>query len=122
MGPNENVLLLDRALDEDFTESLKKLVYEKLEDVPEDSKDWRPGSDNQVLDLVHPSLYPLQYGKTKVMTGNLFEVSKMIVPKDIPTYTNCLGKDYLSEIYQWLPSIFHVSKKDGGTMWTYNLY
>lgn len=66
-----------------------------------------------MLDLIHPSLYPLQYGKTKVMTEKRFEVSKMIVTKDIPKYTHCLAKDYLSEDYQWLPSIFHVSKKMG---------
>ena len=28
-----------------------------LENVPDNEKDWHPGSNNQVLDLVHPSLY-----------------------------------------------------------------
>ena len=28
----------------------------KLREVPDAEKDWHPGSDNQVLDLVHPSL------------------------------------------------------------------
>ncbi|KAF9049333.1 hypothetical protein BDZ89DRAFT_1057685, partial [Hymenopellis radicata] len=28
----------------------------------DDKKDWHPGSDGQVLDLVHPSLYPVRYG------------------------------------------------------------
>ncbi|ANZ75079.1 BA75_02687T0 [Komagataella pastoris] len=112
-GPNENVLFSDSALDDDFRKSLKKSVYEKLEDVPEDSKDWHPGSDNQVLDLVHPSLYPLQYGKTLVVTEKGYEVSKMIVTKEIPKYTHYYGKDFLSENYQWLPSIFHVSKENG---------
>lgn len=26
--------------------------------------DWHPGSDGKVLDLVHPSLYPIVYGRT----------------------------------------------------------
>ncbi|KAH8921147.1 hypothetical protein BT69DRAFT_1298891 [Atractiella rhizophila] len=30
-----------------------------LEDLPESEKDWHPRSDNQVLNLVHPSLYPI---------------------------------------------------------------
>lgn len=30
-----------------------------LENVPAEQKDWHPGSDGKVLDLVHPSLYPL---------------------------------------------------------------
>ncbi|KAF8993805.1 hypothetical protein BDQ17DRAFT_1392556 [Cyathus striatus] len=37
------------------------LVYDAAaEDVPEDEKDWHPGSDNKVLDLAHPSLFPLE--------------------------------------------------------------
>lgn len=38
-----------------------------LEDVPESAKDWHPGSDEKVLDLVHPSLFPLVYGFSKVL-------------------------------------------------------
>ena len=36
-----------------------------LEAVPPEQLDWHPGSDGQVLDLVHPSLYPLVYGATR---------------------------------------------------------
>lgn len=31
----------------------------RLEDVPEKDKDWHPGSNDQVLDIVHPSMYLL---------------------------------------------------------------
>lgn len=30
-----------------------------LEDIPAHAKDWHPGSDKKVLDLLHPSLFPL---------------------------------------------------------------
>ena len=39
-------------------------VVAPLEDVPDSEKDWHPGSDGLVLDLVHPSLYPIVYGRT----------------------------------------------------------
>ncbi|KAF9336148.1 hypothetical protein BG006_009559 [Podila minutissima] len=39
----------------------------KLMDVPEHLKDWHPGSDKQVLDLVHPSLFPFIAGRTLVV-------------------------------------------------------
>lgn len=42
-----------------------------LEDVPEDQKDYHPGSDNQVIDLVHPSLFPVVYGRTRVLAGSI---------------------------------------------------
>lgn len=35
-----------------------------LEEVSEELKDWHPGSNNQVLDLIHPSLYCLLLGKS----------------------------------------------------------
>lgn len=41
----------------------------ELEDVPEAEKDWHPRSSGLVLDLVHPSLYPLVYGRS--LTSNL---------------------------------------------------
>lgn len=37
-----------------------------LENVPESDKDWYPGSDSKVLDLLHPSLFPLCHGLTRV--------------------------------------------------------
>ncbi|ANZ74115.1 BA75_00562T0 [Komagataella pastoris] len=112
-GPNENILFSDRAIGDDFRESLKKLVYEKLEDISEDAKDWHPGSDSQVLDLVHPSLYPLQHGKTLVLTEKGFGVSKRIVPNEVPKYAPYFSKKYISGDLQWLPSVFNVSKNDG---------
>ncbi|KAI8802041.1 hypothetical protein BJ742DRAFT_762790 [Cladochytrium replicatum] len=44
----------------------EKLISELrvLEDVPESAKDWHPESDNKVLDLIHPSLFPICFGKT----------------------------------------------------------
>ncbi|KJZ73699.1 hypothetical protein HIM_06817 [Hirsutella minnesotensis 3608] len=43
-----------------------------LENVPADRKDWHPNSGRKVLDLVHPSLWPLIYGRTRVVAeGNV---------------------------------------------------
>ncbi|KAF5323842.1 hypothetical protein D9611_008231 [Ephemerocybe angulata] len=38
-----------------------------LEQIPDNKKDWHPGSDRKVLDLVHPSLFPLIYGTSKIL-------------------------------------------------------
>ena len=73
-----------------------------LEAVPDTEKDWHPGSNNQVLDLVHPSLYPIVYGHTFVkdpQTGKC-EVSK---PPGDASY-------YVSQNFQWLPSDFVVAE------------
>ncbi|KAK5110463.1 hypothetical protein LTR62_005814 [Meristemomyces frigidus] len=39
----------------------------RLEAEQADDLDWHPGSNGTVLDLVHPSLFPLVYGETPVM-------------------------------------------------------
>lgn len=61
------VLKSDSIVPEPLRLSLLKLAYAELEDVPEEKKDWHPGSDEIVLDLVHPSLFPLVYGRTRVL-------------------------------------------------------
>lgn len=62
-----------------------------LLDVPGNQKDWHPGSNGQVLNLVHPSLFPLVYGTTRVLTkggrvdlSDIFALSGQgeIVPAD----------------------------------------
>ena len=40
-----------------------------LENVSDDLKDWHPGSNNQVLDLVHPSLFPYIKHVSRVTDG-----------------------------------------------------
>lgn len=39
-----------------------------LEIVPDSKKDWHPGSNNQVLDLVHPSLFCFVAGRTRILS------------------------------------------------------
>ena len=74
----------------------------KLEDVPADKQDWHPGSEGQVLDLVHPSLYPVRYGHTIARnTEGILEVFK--VPGDVHGES-----DFLSKRFQWLPSDFAI--------------
>lgn len=67
---NGDVVKSDIAIPTDIRESLKAAVH-KLEDIPEVSKDYHPGSDGKVLDLVHPSLFPLIYGRSRVLEDSL---------------------------------------------------
>jgi len=67
-----HVVKSDSAVPESLKLELQAAVVE-LEDVPDKRKDWHPGSNGKVLDLVHPSLYPLVYGRTRVLeTGRTF--------------------------------------------------
>jgi len=47
-----------------------------LEDVPASKQDWHPGSDGKVLDLVHPALYPLLYGRSRILLDDFVPLSQ----------------------------------------------
>ncbi|EIM84073.1 uncharacterized protein STEHIDRAFT_140990 [Stereum hirsutum FP-91666 SS1] len=61
-----DVVKSDSAISPKLKDELKAAVI-SLENVPDKYKDWHPGSDEKVLDLVHPSLFPLVYGKTRIL-------------------------------------------------------
>ncbi|KAL0566582.1 hypothetical protein V5O48_015427 [Marasmius crinis-equi] len=85
------VVKSDTAVPASLADELKAAV-KPLEDVPDRAKDWHPGSDQKVLDLIHPSLYPLMYGRSRVLPAGRITVSNclescgkgVIVPKPPP--------------------------------------
>ncbi|KAI1204944.1 uncharacterized protein F4807DRAFT_300951 [Annulohypoxylon truncatum] len=56
----------DIIIPSSLAEALKASV-KSLEDVPEVKKNWQPKSDQTVLNLVDPSLFPVVYGTTRVL-------------------------------------------------------
>ncbi|MGW5135839.1 DUF4246 domain-containing protein [Streptomyces sp. NPDC004135] len=86
----------DTLIDEELGSRLRKAV-QVLEQVPEAERDWHPGSDGQVLDLVHPSLFCLVRG----VSG---------APEQAwQNPTNSYSKHEFSEQFQWLPTEVDVS-------------
>jgi Protein of unknown function (DUF4246) len=74
LSPVLDVFQSDEILAPQLTVSLLASLLASLaplENVPASQQDWHPGSDGQVLDLVHPSLYPLIYGVTRRRTEPL---------------------------------------------------
>lgn len=115
----------DSALDDEITCRLRNEVG-KLENVPDDEKDWHPGSNEQVLDIVHPSLWPLIYGKTRVVKDREIALKDTLdawgkgetipAPEKPVEKKNRWGWSHdtnrlLSYDFQWLPA--EVEVKDG---------
>ncbi|TFK31619.1 hypothetical protein BDQ12DRAFT_693870 [Crucibulum laeve] len=61
---NGDVVKSDTIIPSSLQEALKAAVA-PLENVPDREKDWHPGSGEKVLNLVHPSLFPLVYGRSR---------------------------------------------------------
>ncbi|OKJ69991.1 DUF4246 domain-containing protein [Streptomyces sp. CB02460] len=86
----------DTLIDAELRSRLRKAVR-VLEEVPEEERDWHPGSDGQVLDLVHPSLFCL----VRDVSGGPERAWEN------PTYP--YSKYEFSERFQWLPTDVDVS-------------
>ena len=108
-----DVVKSDRAIPESLREQVKALTA-RLENVPDSRKDYHPGSDDLVLDLVHPSLFPLMYGRSRILSDSLVtlencmdkcgegEVLK-VSSEDEFLRGQRVGTDPYSRNFQWLP-------------------
>ena len=85
----------DTLIDDDLRSRLRAAV-QVLEDVPDEERDWHPGSDGQVLDLVHPSLFCLVRDVSRPA-----DAGWPAVGKDDSGYA-------LSDKFQWLPTDVEV--------------
>ncbi|KAF4458718.1 hypothetical protein FALBO_14541 [Fusarium albosuccineum] len=108
----------DKLIPEELREALKAAVA-PLENVPDDQKDWHPGSDGKVLDIVHPSLWPLLYGRSRILSEKRINVDDCLkhcgmgtaipnVPESDLEGSNVrfasnASVETLSSRFQWLP-------------------
>ncbi|KAG5894954.1 hypothetical protein JTB14_023303 [Gonioctena quinquepunctata] len=111
--------LIDPSLKKDFIKS----VYDLLENVDESQKDYHPWSKNQVVDLVHPSLFCYVKGVTKIdkLDEEIDYIEPQYVSKgvssSVPEGAASEQKDSEKKVeenvskYQWLPSEFHVDSE-----------
>lgn len=122
----------DNLVKDDLRESLRK-AFQKLQDDQADDPDWHPGSSNMVQDLVHPSMYPLIYGRSKVFEDEVVGVSDAVekwagkgdmiqenatpVQQDVPIGGSKVPPSYWSSTYQWLPSNVALGE-DGSVKFT----
>ena len=126
---NGDVIKSDTAVSPKFKHALQEEV-KRFEGTI--LKDWHPGSDERVLDLVHPSLFPLVYGKTRILhEGEITTLANCIerccegetvpLPSGEEIYEALLpGEEYyesyygseisiFSQNFQWLPCEVDIS-------------
>lgn len=124
----------DSLMDEDLRQALLAGV-KPLEDVPEEQRDWHPGSDGKVLDLVHPSLYPLVYGRSHVVPDRVIGVDDAIASAGqgvvVPASTelrkphvrvfsrDATSSPIVSNSFQWLPCNVAISPDGAATIQSY---
>ncbi|CAF3289403.1 unnamed protein product [Rotaria sp. Silwood2] len=115
----------DELMPIDMKESLIVCV-KSLENIPESEQDWHPGTNKQILDLVHPSLFCFVHQMTRVINdknriidvhnalehisdGEVIDINAVLSSKNKGQKFS--DDDYTrSNAYQWLPAEFNVSK------------
>jgi hypothetical protein len=106
-------------------QSALKAAFDKLKAAQGSSPDWHPNSKDMVQDLVHPSMYPLVCGRSKVLKEEVVGVGDSIenwagkgdiIPKDAWRYdqendrnrynvgSGNTPPNFWSDTYQWLPA------------------
>lgn len=110
------VIKSDTAVCPDLKAALQAAAA-PLEDVPNRLKDWHPGSDGKVVDLVHPSLFPLLYGRSRILSSEVVglqdcvnyigKVEVTTEPDDsqfkIGHVWGSSDPKFWSKAFQWLP-------------------
>lgn len=90
---NGDVVKSDTAVSTELKQALQQEVKRFEAAIPENLKDWHPGSNEKVLDLVHPSLFPLVYGRTRILRKG-----------ETTTLPNCIERCGEGEIVPQPPS------------------
>lgn len=83
----------------------------KLRNLFKDSLDYQPNTNNKVVHLVHPSLYPFQYNKSPIILFNnqkgSYEVTLKPYCDKISNFKLGVSKHLYKKNFQWLPSLFN---------------
>ncbi|RTE78942.1 hypothetical protein BHE90_006536 [Fusarium euwallaceae] len=146
LDATSTVVKSDSFIDNSLHDSLRG-AFVKLVEEQKDNPDWHPLTKGKVLDLVHPSLYPLVYGRTRVFEDEVVGVEDAIdkwtgkgevIPElepdglepeewrhwwetDRATNTGIGGGTvnnyFWSTKYQWLPSNVEL-REDGSVKFT----
>lgn len=120
LDANATVVKSDTIVSSQLQEELRS-AFDKLMAEQKASPDWHPKSGDMVQDLLHPSMYPLVYGRSRVLKEELVGVHDAIdkwagkgevIAKDVAiTGRGSYGvggsevpPNFWSDTYQWLPS------------------
>jgi hypothetical protein len=118
------VVKSDKIVSSELHEALCT-AFDTLRKDQASAPDWHPNSNDMVQDLVHPSMYPLVYGRSRVLKEEVVEVGDAIekwagkgdiIPKDDWRFdpqrdrfrygvgSGEVPPQYWSDTYQWLPA------------------
>ena len=109
IGCDYRIAYSDGAVNETLKKSFS-IGAQKLVESFGSNIDYHPGSHNQVIDLVHPSLYIVQYDKTPVLKNGQLEIVKY--GEQIEHAKPGVDQYGVSKRFQWIPAL--MTKNSNG--------
>jgi len=117
VSPVDNVYLSDTIISPEVSRQWQQAAASLESSTP---PDYHPGSNQQVIDVVHPSLYPAVAGRTRVLDYPALSLEASwrenignLGLRILSTFDMTAGRSRsvcLSEKFQWLPAEFHVEE------------
>jgi hypothetical protein len=130
----------DKLVTSELHERLRN-AFKKLKADHSASPDWHPSSSNMVEDLVHPSMYPLVYARSRVIKEEVVGVEDAVekwagkgdIIKEDLMYaggdherdraygvgSGTVPPQYWSDTYQWLPANVAFQESGGVKLTSY---
>ncbi|KAK4443131.1 hypothetical protein QBC34DRAFT_362554 [Podospora aff. communis PSN243] len=113
----------DTLVPQDLNLALRS-AFDRLQADQGSQPDWHPNSDEMVQDLVHPSMYPLVYGRSLFVPDEVVGIDDAVekwagkgepIPKPPPSEPHRRGPphSYWSDTYQWLPANLKFTDEGG---------
>ncbi|OQD81853.1 hypothetical protein PENANT_c025G01356 [Penicillium antarcticum] len=108
------VIKSDTAISEALKHELVEAVA-PFDNVPEEQKDYHPGTNKKVVDLVHQSLFPVVYGHTHILRDKIIGLEDCLSSVGqgelLPVYDKGRTTKY-SRKFQWLPCDVELLEND----------
>ncbi|RLO09636.1 hypothetical protein DYB28_009701, partial [Aphanomyces astaci] len=104
--PAHGVFMTDHLVDSDLLRSIQALTA-PLEAEARARGDFHPNSNDQVLDIVHPSLYCAVNGRTRITSSSSSLSSAPLAGESVLQWPLSSVFD-VSNRFQWLPTPVHV--------------
>nr|CAG4707870.1 unnamed protein product [Naegleria fowleri] len=109
----------DHLIPEELKKELKKEIETLVENIPEEKWDWHPGSNHQVLDIIHPSLYCYSKKYSHFVEGAQYleKMKKKNEKKEDNSRPSFYMRGYKKPEpvinYSWMPTNFKIHENIG---------
>lgn len=104
-GPIDGTWIAENLIEDTLLKRFKSLVG-NLENIPAEEKDYHPGSNGLVVNIVHPSMYCYVEGRSVLIN------KETITPLLLPPPTSYESRTFTTSKHRWMPAEVSFGEDD----------